>query len=60
MSDKPYTMTRITTDQLDALRELSKQTGIPIIWFVTTAIRRSLLRWERDGVEVDRFREDLE
>lgn len=49
---KPYTMTRITTAQLGELRQLSNETGIPIIWLVTTAVQKALVIWRRDGIEV--------
>jgi hypothetical protein len=46
------THTRIRKHQYDKLAQISEETGLPIIWILTAALKESFKAWERNGFGV--------
>jgi hypothetical protein len=49
---KKTTHTRIRKHQYDKLAQISEETGLPIIWILTAALKESFKVWERNGFGV--------
>jgi hypothetical protein len=49
---KKTTHVRIRIDQYERLAQISEETGLPIIWILTAALKESFKAWERNGFGV--------